>query len=111
MTGAELLKLMPKAKGFFAIDELPGVVDKDNQAWIFEGDVVPHPITTTDAKSRGGVTVSPDEAAELFSMQPTALDFLKKNESNTQSSTDLTKPATKRAGGQMKARVVNRRDM
>jgi hypothetical protein len=109
MDSTELLKLLPGAIGFFAIDDFPGVILKDQQGWLFEGDTVPHPITRTEAKQRGGSTVDIEEAAELFTMQPSALEFLKKNATN-KSFTDLTKLGTGRASGQMKARVVKNRD-
>lgn len=109
MDGLALLKLMPKAVAFFSIDELPGVITQpDNQGWIFEGGN-PRPITRSEALGRGAVTVTADDAAELFNMMPDALDFLKKNE-NHKSSIEKIKPAMTKDDLQMKAKVVKSRD-
>ena len=104
----ELLKLLPGAIGFFMVEDYPGVILKDNQGWIFDGDVVPHPITRSEARQRGGEPIGIDEAAELFSSQPKALDFLKKN---AKSSTGPINLATKAESLKMKERAVTKKDM
>lgn len=78
MDGSELLKLIPKAVGFFSVGDDVGVITSDNKGWLFEGGV-PHPIGRSEMKARGGVDITADDAAELF--DPGVLDFLQDGES------------------------------
>jgi len=97
MDGAELLKKMPGAIGFFAIDDFPGVIMHDKQAWIFEGGIMnPRPITRDEIKKRSGSDVPADWAAELFDLQPGALDFLDTKKKDKQEFFDPSEPRDER---------------
>lgn len=58
------------------VDGKPGVILRDGQGWLFDGDDIPRPVTRSEARSQGGEPVGIDEAAELFSLQPKAIAFL-----------------------------------
>jgi hypothetical protein len=78
MTGEELINYLPNSLGFFVVGGYGGVVDKDHQAWIFEGDDNgwPHPITRSEILERDGYRCSSDEAAEYIGRHPGAMAVL-----------------------------------